>query len=147
MAGGQAESGGGGGRSASGRRAAGPPDSPSKKAPTASRRVTVPMFSHTDDAAFEELDQADDIDPQTVATELLVRALQIGHAKGDADEWLNTGTVKNQMRRMDPSFNEKPLGYRSFTDFLSSRNELAELEEEGPQRLIRLRPGAALPRR
>ncbi|SDZ31660.1 NYN domain-containing protein [Herbiconiux ginsengi] len=119
-------------------------DEQPKKAPTKSRRVTtIPTFSHSEDAAYDEPEPAEDIDPQTVATELLVRALQIGHAKGDADEWLNTGTVKNQMRRMDPSFNEKPLGYRSFTDFLSSRSDVAELEEEGPQRLIRLRPGAA----
>jgi hypothetical protein len=46
------------------------------------------------------------------------------------------------MRRMDPAFNEKPLGFRSFTDFLSSRSDLAELKEDGPQRLIRLRPDA-----
>ncbi|MDO9398832.1 MAG: OST-HTH/LOTUS domain-containing protein, partial [Herbiconiux sp.] len=118
-----------------------------KPATRSSRRVTVPMFSHTDDIAFDEPEPAEDIDPQTVATELLVRALQIGHAKGDADEWLNTGTVKNQMRRMDPSFNEKPLGYRSFTDFLSSRGDVAELQEEGPQRLIRLRPAPAGRRR
>ncbi|AXH36303.1 NYN domain-containing protein [Humibacter sp. BT305] len=100
----------------------------------------VPLFSHADDTADDEPEPADDVDPQTVATELLVRALQIGHAKGDADEWLNTGAVKNQMRRMDPSFNEKPLGYRSFTDFLTSRDDVAELDEDGPQRLIRLRP-------
>jgi len=117
------------------------PDAPPTKAPAKSRRVTVPMFSHTEDAGYDEPEPAEDIDPQTVATELLVRALQIGHAKGDADEWLNTGTVKNQMRRMDPSFNEKPLGYRSFTDFLASRDDLAELQEGGPHRLIRLRPG------
>ncbi|WP_105034110.1 NYN domain-containing protein [Cryobacterium aureum] len=104
--------------------------------------ATNPMFSHTEDAQFDEPEAGDDIDPQTLATELLVRALQIGHAKGDADEWLNTGTIKNQMRRMDPSFNEKPLGFRSFTDFLSSRSDLAELKEDGPQRLIRLRPEA-----
>jgi uncharacterized LabA/DUF88 family protein len=120
---------------------------PVTKAPGRSRRVTTtPMFSHTEDASldasFDEPEPAEEVDPQTVATELLVRALQIGHAKGDADEWLNTGTVKNQMRRMDPSFNEKPLGYRSFTDFLTSRSDVAELEEEGPQRLIRLRPEA-----
>ncbi|TFD68430.1 NYN domain-containing protein [Cryobacterium gelidum] len=101
--------------------------------------ATNPMFSHTEDAQFDEPEAGDDIDPQTLATELLVRALQIGHAKGDADEWLNTGTIKNQMRRMDPSFNEKPLGFRSFTDFLSSRSDLADLKEDGPQRLIRLR--------
>ncbi|WP_291056219.1 NYN domain-containing protein [Herbiconiux sp.] len=115
---------------------------------TRSRRVTIPTFSHTDDIAFDEPEPAEDIDPQTVATELLKRALQIGHAKGDADEWLNTGTVKNQMRRMDPSFNEKPLGYRSFTDFLSSRDDIAELDENGPSRLIRLRTKAgSAPRR
>ncbi|MBF4635654.1 NYN domain-containing protein [Agreia pratensis] len=108
-----------------------------KKAAARSRRVTVPMFSHTEDVPFEEPEPEPE-DAQTVATELLVRALQIGHAKGDADEWLNTGSVKNQMRRMDPSFNEKPLGYRSFTDFLASRDDVAELAEEGQQRLIRL---------
>jgi uncharacterized LabA/DUF88 family protein len=121
---------------------------PVKKAPARSRRVTVPMFSHAEEPDFDDqygeypadvADPADEVDPQEVATELLRRALQIGHAKGDADEWLNTGTVKNQMRRMDPSFNEKPLGFRSFSDFLSSRSDIAELEEDGSQRLIRLR--------
>ncbi|KGJ74880.1 hypothetical protein GY21_10125 [Cryobacterium roopkundense] len=129
-------------RPKSGRRAPEPAETAPDPTPVEARKfTTIPMFSHTDDAQFDE-PEADDIDPQLVATELLVRALQIGHAKGDADEWLNTGTIKNQMRRMDPSFNEKPLGFRSFTDFLSSRSDLAELKEDGPQRLIRLRPGA-----
>ena len=116
---------------------------PVEAAPSMAHKLsTNPMFSHTEDAQFDEPEIGDDIDPQTAATELLVRALQIAHAKGDADEWLNTGMMKNQMRRMDPSFNEKPLGFRSFTDFLSSRSDLAELKEDGPQRLIRLRPEA-----
>ncbi len=111
------------------------------QAPARGRNLTVvPMFSHTEDALFEEPEIAEDIDPRTLATELLVRALKIGHAKGEADEWLNSGTVKNQMRRMDPSFNEKPLGFRSFTDFLSSRSDLVEMDDDGPQRLVRLRP-------
>ncbi|HSP75018.1 MAG TPA: NYN domain-containing protein [Cryobacterium sp.] len=113
---------------------------------TARNMTMVPMFSHTEDSPFDEPEPVEDIDPQTIATELLVRALQIGHAKGDDDEWLNTGSVKNQMRRMDPSFNEKPLGFRSFTDFLSSRGDVAELQEDGPHRLIRLRPEAATAR-
>jgi uncharacterized LabA/DUF88 family protein len=116
-----------------------------KKAATRSRRVTIPMFSHTEDVPFEEPEPEPE-DAQTMATELLVRALQIGHAKGDADEWLNTGSVKNQMRRMDPSFNEKPLGFRSFTDFLASRDDVAELAEDGQQRLIRLLASADTPR-
>lgn len=109
--------------------------------------TTIPMFSDAGDIQLDEAEEPEDIDPQTIATELLLRALQIGHAKGDADEWLNTGTIKNQMRRMDPSFNEKPLGYRSFTDFLASHSDLVELEESGPQRLIRLRPDADTPKR
>ncbi|MBG6214924.1 MAG: NYN domain-containing protein [Cryobacterium sp.] len=127
-------------RRRSGKRAVEPADVEVTVAPSTARKPTTnPMFSHTEDSQFDESEPADDTDPQTVATELLVRALQIGHAKGDADEWLNTGTVKNQMRRMDPAFNEKPLGYRSFTDFLASRSDLAELQEDGPHRLIRLR--------
>ncbi len=43
------------------------------------------------------------------------------------------------MRRMDPSFSEKALGYRSFSDFLKSRDEITELEETGHERLVRLR--------
>ncbi|GGF21674.1 NYN domain-containing protein [Subtercola lobariae] len=121
-----------------------PTEAPKKAGSRARRASTIPTFSHIDDTQFDEPEPADDIDPQQVATELLVRALQIGHAKGDADEWLNTGTVKNQMRRMDPSFNEKPLGFRSFTDFLASRSDVAELNDEGSQRVIRLRPEAEL---
>ncbi|MET4059860.1 uncharacterized LabA/DUF88 family protein [Arthrobacter sp. UYP6] len=126
-----------------GRKAVQPAEVQPDPAPGKVRQLTtIPMFSDTGDTQLDEPEAHEDIDPQTVATELLLRALQIGHAKGDADEWLNTGTIKNQMRRMDPSFNEKPLGYRSFTDFLSSHNDLVELEESGPQRLIRLRPEA-----
>jgi len=129
-----------------GRRAAEPVEvEPAPPASTTRKLTTIPMFSHTDDSPYDEPEPAEDIDPQSLATELLVRALKIGHAKGDDDEWLNTGTVKNQMRRMDPSFNEKPLGFRSFTDFLSSRSDLAELAEDGSQRLIRLRPEANSP--
>jgi hypothetical protein len=126
------------------RKTAEPVEAAPEAAPSEARKLTtVGMFSHTADAQFDdEPDVGEDIDPQILATELLVRALQIGHAKNDADEWLNTGTIKNQMRRMDPSFNEKPLGFRSFTDFLSSRGDLADLKEDGPQRLIRLRPEA-----
>ena len=135
-------------RRSSGKKTAEPVEVEPEPAPSKARKfTTVPMFSHTEDTQFDEPEAGDDIDPQTIATELLVRALQIGHAKGDADEWLNTGTVKNQMRRMDPSFNEKPLGFRSFTDFLSSRSDLVELEEDGPQRLIRLHPAADNTRR
>jgi hypothetical protein len=47
------------------------------------------------------------------------------------------------MRRMDPSFSEKALGYRSFSDFVKSRGSVAELDETNPVRLIRLNPTLA----
>lgn len=78
-------------------------------------------------------------DPQATATDLLVRALRVGHARDDTDEWLHAASVKNQMRRLDPSFSERPLGFRSFTDFIKSRSDVVELGESGQERMLRLR--------
>jgi hypothetical protein len=77
-------------------------------------------------------------DPQTAATALLTRALQIGLEKDDV-EWLHNSAVKAQMKRMDPSFSEKSLGFRSFSDFLRSRTEVVELDESSTTRLVRLK--------
>ena len=77
--------------------------------------------------------------PQEQATRLLERALRLGQEKDDAD-WLHSSAVKSQMRRMDPSFSERALGYRSFSDFVKSREAVAELDETDPGRLIRLNP-------
>jgi NYN domain/OST-HTH/LOTUS domain len=77
-------------------------------------------------------------DPQAAATDLLTRALRIGLEKDDAD-WLHNSAVKAQMKRMDPSFSEKSLGFRSFSDFLRSRADLVELDESSTTRMVRLR--------
>ncbi|EKF25008.1 NYN domain protein [Mycolicibacterium hassiacum DSM 44199] len=77
-------------------------------------------------------------DPQAAATALLVRALRIGHEKDDAD-WLHNSAVKAQMKRMDPSFSEKSLGFKSFSDFLRSRSDIVELDESSTTRMVRLR--------
>ena len=78
-------------------------------------------------------------DPQELATRLLERALRLGQEKDDAD-WLHSSTVKSQMRRMDPSFSERALGYRSFSDFIKSRAAVAELDDTNSARLVRLNP-------
>jgi hypothetical protein len=77
-------------------------------------------------------------DPQPAATALLTRALRIGTEKDDVD-WLHNSAVKAQMKRMDPSFSEKSLGFRSFSDFLRSRGDVVELDESSTTRLVRLR--------
>lgn len=77
-------------------------------------------------------------DPQAAATALLTRALRIGLEKDDV-EWLHNSAVKAQMKRMDPSFSERSLGFRSFSDFLRSRSDVVELDETSTTRMVRLR--------
>ncbi|GAA1114786.1 NYN domain-containing protein [Kribbella jejuensis] len=93
-------------------------------------------------AAIADETDPDSEDPQKVATRLLERALRLGHEKDDA-EWLHSSAVKSQMKRMDPSFSERALGYRSFSDFVRSREDVADLDETTPARLVRLNPTLA----
>src|ERR1700758_538395 len=81
-------------------------------------------------------------DPQPAATALLIRALRIGTEKDDVD-WLHNSAVKAQMKRMDPSFSEKSLGFKSFSDFLRSRSDVVELDESSTTRMVRLRASDA----
>ena len=107
------------------------PDEPEEKAP----RKRVARRSSKAAGPPKEPEQPD---PQTAATNLLQRALQIGLEKDDAD-WLHNSAVKAQMKRMDPSFSEKSLGFRSFSDFLRSRTDVVELDESSTTRLVRLK--------
>ena len=91
--------------------------------------------------AQEPDDEPEQPDPQAAATGLLERALRIGHEKDDAD-WLHNSAVKAQMKRMDPSFSEKSLGFKSFSDFLRSRTDVVDLDESSTTRMVRLKPAA-----
>jgi hypothetical protein len=79
-----------------------PDDSPASNHPT---------FSHPQDSPTD----------QAEATDLLRRALQLIDAKND-EEWQTNAELKNQMLRLNPAFKEKSLGFKSFTDFLNSRD-------------------------
>ena len=107
-----------------------PGGAPAARGPRRTRRPAAAVTDETDPDAE---------DPQDVATRLLERALRLGQEKDDAD-WLHSSTVKSQMRRMDPSFSERALGYRSFSDFVKSREAVAELDEASSARLVRLNP-------
>jgi NYN domain/OST-HTH/LOTUS domain len=88
-------------------------------------------------ASASEPDDEPAADPQAAATGLLERALRIAQEKDDAD-WLHNSVVKAQMKRMDPSFSEKSLGFKSFSDFLRSRSDIVELDESSTTRMVRL---------
>jgi uncharacterized LabA/DUF88 family protein len=110
---------------------------PEDKAAPAARRS--PRRSRRAATVVDETEPEPE-DPQDVATGLLERALRLGHEKDDA-EWLDSSQVKTQMKRMDPSFSERALGFRSFSDFVKSRDAVAELDETTrPARLVRLNP-------
>ncbi len=118
-------------------RAAGAPagrdDSGAPSSSPGRRRTRRPAATVIDDTDPEPED------PQELATRLLERALRLGQEKDDAD-WLHSSTVKSQMRRMDPSFSERALGYRSFSDFIKSRAAIAEFDDTNSARLVRLNP-------
>lgn len=78
------------------------------------------------------------------AARLLVRAIALGSTKGD-DEWFHASGVKSQIKRLNPSFSEKALGFRSFLDFVRGHADLVEIREQGLQRFLRLREPVPAP--
>jgi len=70
------------------------------------------------------------------AAVLLKRALDLGEK--DDDNWQHSSAVKQQMKRMDPKFNEKALEFGSFMEFVESRPKLVEVKKEGQARMLRL---------
>jgi len=100
--------------------------------------ATAPAASaEIEDRLDDTLEDEGEEDPREAATQLLERALQLG-GRGDS-EWLHSSAVKSHMRRMDPSFSEKALGFRSFSEFLKANADIAVLEETGHERLVRAR--------
>jgi uncharacterized LabA/DUF88 family protein len=104
--------------------------------PTTAKRSTSRRASKPQEASEPE-----PVDRNVSATELLVRALRVGQSTSD-DEWLHSGGVKSQMMRMDPTFSEKSLGFKSFSDFVKSREAQVEMAKGTPPGRIKLRETA-----
>ena len=73
----------------------------------------------------------------TGASRLLIKALTL--TPKDDDGWSSFSAVKTQMKRLNPEFAEKTLGFSSFTDFVKSRNSQVEVREVGLTRFVRAR--------
>ncbi|GAB3279920.1 NYN domain-containing protein [Microbacterium sp. MEC084] len=118
------------------------PEPAAEETPAKQRSRRASRAKQQPPAEEDTLVPFDEIPPEDLhaaATRLLERALRLGRDQGDDAEWLHTSAVKQHMRRMDPSFSEKALGFRSFTDFVKSREGLAEVQESGHERLVRLK--------
>lgn len=109
------------------------PKAAAKKA--AAKATKVPAKKATSKRASKRTES----DPVEEAGDLLVRAIRIAQDKADDDEWLNGGGVKSQMQRMDPSFKEKALGFKNFSDFVASRSDVVESRIDTDNGHLRLR--------
>jgi uncharacterized LabA/DUF88 family protein len=116
-----------------------------------SKGATQSVSSAPSDVPEDAADQDDEDtleqsaeDDNVAATRLLARALRVSDQ--DDSEWLHSSALKTLMRRLDPSFREKALGFRSFTDFLKANEDVVELEESGHERMVRPREQEPAPK-
>jgi len=107
-----------------------------KKSATTKRTTTKKTAKKLAEPA--EPAEAPEPPEQAKASSLLVRAAHVGLQKGD-DEWMHASWLKNQMQRMDPEFNEKPLGFSTFRAFVESRSSVVETKMDDKALLVRLR--------
>jgi hypothetical protein len=75
---------------------------------------------------------------QSPNAQLLKRAMGLQSEKS-TDGWVNASTLKNQMLRLDATFDEKSEGHKSFTSFLSAHPDLIETKTANRMVLVRLR--------
>ncbi|WP_231600885.1 NYN domain-containing protein [Salinibacterium sp. SWN248] len=76
---------------------------------------------------------------------MLVRAMRLVQQKEDS-EWLNSSAVKNQMLRIDPSFNEAALNFKTFRKFVDSHSSNVEVRDREGSQELRLRANATQPK-
>jgi len=120
-----------------------PPTSPPRCDPHHPRRSRKVRRRRTricrgGDVALAETGAIETPTTRKAANALLVRALRLVHEIDDTD-WAHASALKLQMKRLDPAFNEKALGYASFSKFLKSRGNLVELDDSVQSHRVRLR--------
>lgn len=71
------------------------------------------------------------------ASALLVRTLKV--AKKTDDGWVYAAALKSQMKRIDPAFDEKSLGFSSFKVFADSCSAVVTTKMRDTHQLVRLR--------
>lgn len=98
--------------------------------------VAVPTLERKDAAPQRRRARKAAADP---TGSLLERALRLESDKDDVD-WQHASAVKSLIKRLDPSFSEKALGHKSFSEFVKAHADVAEVDESGNIVLIRLAP-------
>ena len=110
-------------------------EAPAKKTDAAASVAPLPLVSAAVPAPTT--DAAATPTARKAATPLLLRAMEL-LAQND-QEWQHASALKLQMKRMDPAFQERALGFSQFSDFLKSRSSVIEVEQKGPTSPVLLR--------
>lgn len=63
--------------------------------------------------------------PEPASVKVLRKAMSL-QSERNADGWVGASTLKNQMLRLDPTFNEKTEGHKSFAAFLAAHSDIVE---------------------
>jgi hypothetical protein len=74
------------------------------------------------------------------STQLLRRAMSL-QGERSTDGWVTASAVKNQMLRLDATFDEKSEGYKSFTAFLAAQSAIVETQTSNKTLSVRLLGG------
>lgn len=99
--------------------------------------------------------QADDDEPPAIRVPspvsdgedpaaLLTQALELLGLRFER-EWTPAGTLKNQLLRLNPSFDETALGYANFSAFLRAMSRVVDVQEGAAGYDVRLRASGAEP--
>ncbi|HVT64230.1 MAG TPA: NYN domain-containing protein [Mycobacteriales bacterium] len=75
---------------------------------------------------------------ESASTGLLRRAMELQSEKS-ADGWVSASAIKNQILRLEPSFDEKSEGFKSFAAFLAAHSDVVETQTANRVLSVRLR--------
>ncbi|MDR7251551.1 hypothetical protein J2X46_000523 [Nocardioides sp. BE266] len=104
---------------------------------TAEKTTTKATAKQVNPAKAGASSPGSDTPERIAASALLVRTM--GVAKKDDDGWVYAAALKSQMRRIDPAFDEKTLGFASFKGFAESCSTVVETKLRDTHQLLRLR--------
>nr|WP_307842077.1 NYN domain-containing protein [Salinibacterium sp. SWN1162] len=112
---------------------------------TATKKSSTPLAVKEPAAVKNEISTISAVTEEKVPPfRLLIRAMRLVQQKEDSD-WLNNSAVKSQMLRIDPSFSESSLKFKTYGEFVRSHHSHIEMREHNGVWQLRLRNNVALP--
>ena len=100
----------------------------------------VPAFSSSDSQELRELlAVAIDVPArQKAARDLVTKAIaRLSQSRGET--WIQKARLRPFLQRMDPTFHESSLGFKTFNEMIASMNDIVETRKGESDHQLRLR--------